>query len=411
MVRPGDVVPVRISAQSGAGAAGPQQGQSGPAWGQSGNWRRAWQRGCYNRGPASAPGGGSCGSSLSPPPTPLSLFPSPAVSPTASPWPAPPAAGEVGSGGLFPELTPGWLARLCADPLPWLLERRNPAVRYWALVDLLDRPPDAPEVVLARAAIAGWAPVRRLLAAQRPGGYWGDDPDRPYGARRTSAVLTVLADLGVEPDERVRAGCEYFLAAGLHASGGFRERRDGGAACNCLVGGMARTLILLGYGGDPRLRRVLAHLALRAVSAHGLRCPTNRGFPCMGGVVKLLRAFAALPPASRPEEVRVAARRLAETLITYRFDFAGRDRRWLNLGPGNLPMAGSDLLEMALALAQLGYGRGPRVASWIDRLLAMQDAHGRWARAAGSTLFPDGARTRPSKWVTLNVCRLLKATQ
>jgi hypothetical protein len=45
-----------------------------------------------------------------------------------------------------------WLFLLKADPIPYLLAAPEPAVRWWTLRDLLDRPPDDPEVVLARLA-------------------------------------------------------------------------------------------------------------------------------------------------------------------------------------------------------------------------------------------------------------------
>jgi hypothetical protein len=37
------------------------------------------------------------------------------------------------------------------DPLPWLLERGDPAIRHLALRELLDEPADAPSVRRARA--------------------------------------------------------------------------------------------------------------------------------------------------------------------------------------------------------------------------------------------------------------------
>ena len=42
-----------------------------------------------------------------------------------------------------------WLAKLNADPLPWLLEPdpANPGVRYFTLRDLLDRHPGFPKAV------------------------------------------------------------------------------------------------------------------------------------------------------------------------------------------------------------------------------------------------------------------------
>ena len=45
-----------------------------------------------------------------------------------------------------------WLSLLKADPLSYLLAAPTPAVRWWTLRDLLDRPAGDPEVVVARLA-------------------------------------------------------------------------------------------------------------------------------------------------------------------------------------------------------------------------------------------------------------------
>ena len=39
-----------------------------------------------------------------------------------------------------------WQGLLQADPIPWLLELENPAVRHWAPIDLLNMVGDAPDV-------------------------------------------------------------------------------------------------------------------------------------------------------------------------------------------------------------------------------------------------------------------------
>lgn len=62
---------------------------------------------------------------------------------------------------------------LKADPTQWLLEpdgsteltEASPSVRYFTLIDILDRRADDPEVCAARAAIPAHPPVAELLAA------------------------------------------------------------------------------------------------------------------------------------------------------------------------------------------------------------------------------------------------------
>ena len=99
-----------------------------------------------------------------------------------------------------------WRKHLNGDPLPWLLDPENPSVRYWTLVDILDRPANDPEVQEARAAIAQQPLVKELFALQHPEGYWGEDETKPYTAQGAVTALTLLYMLGVIPDQRTAAG-------------------------------------------------------------------------------------------------------------------------------------------------------------------------------------------------------------
>ena len=60
----------------------------------------------------------------------------------------------------------GLPAALRADPLDWLLEAKDPAVRHLALRQLLDRPDDDPDVVESRHAAMAADPIASILAAQ-----------------------------------------------------------------------------------------------------------------------------------------------------------------------------------------------------------------------------------------------------
>jgi hypothetical protein len=123
-----------------------------------------------------------------------------------------------------------WKRNLKADPTDWLLEPENPSVRYWMLVDLLDRPADDAEVQEMSVAISRQPLVQELLAKQRPGGHWGDDETKPMTAAGTLGVLGLLYMLGAEPDERTAAGCDSFLRFCQNECGGFsmvKTRRSG----------------------------------------------------------------------------------------------------------------------------------------------------------------------------------------
>jgi hypothetical protein len=57
------------------------------------------------------------------------------------------------------------MQNLNGDPLPWLLDPENPSVRYWTLVNLLDRPANDPAVQEASAAIVLFPSHKRANTA------------------------------------------------------------------------------------------------------------------------------------------------------------------------------------------------------------------------------------------------------
>jgi hypothetical protein len=304
-----------------------------------------------------------------------------------------------------------WHGALRGDPIPWLLEPDNPSVRYWTLRDLLGRPEDDAEVQAARAAVVQSDVVQRLLAAQHPDGYWGDDPRRPYGAARTTAYLVVLSELGVPVNDRLHRGCEYFLEASQQPDGGLSEVTGSSSReWYCFTGYMIKTLVCFGCDRDPRVAAAWDYLYRRMAQGEGkgLNCSnSNDKGPCPWGFVKVLDAVAAVSPDHRTAEQYELAARLAELLLAHDWDFGGQEKRWLSFGwPYQCQ---SDLLDMADVLARLGHGTDERFGVWVDLILAQQDEQGRWARRAGIKLIDAGQKNRANKWITFKALRMLKA--
>ncbi|MDO8671026.1 MAG: nitrogen fixation protein NifH, partial [Dehalococcoidia bacterium] len=92
-----------------------------------------------------------------------------------------------------------WIERLNGDPVPWLLEDDNPAVKHLALRWLLDRPADDAEVVQARAATMEIGPIVAILRAQHPDRYWVK-PGPGYATKYNGTVWQVifLDQMGVD---------------------------------------------------------------------------------------------------------------------------------------------------------------------------------------------------------------------
>jgi hypothetical protein len=295
-----------------------------------------------------------------------------------------------------------WRSLLEADPTDWLLEPDNPSVRYWTLVDLLDRPAEAQE---ARATIAQQPLVQELFAKQHPGGHWGDDETKPMTADGTLGVLGLLYMLGVEPDERTTAGCDSFLCFCQNECGGFsmvKTRRSG--IFPCTTGVHLPMLLYFGLGDDPRVRRAFAFVIEDMACDDALDCGRYQHRDCLWGAIAALDGLAALPEDMRSPQSEAVVRKLADALLDAEYDFEGEHKRWLTFG---VPRAW-DLLSTLRVLAAHDYGQDPRFWPLLDLVLARQDEQGRWLCGSVSRTWPMEKRNRPSKWVTLDVLRLLR---
>jgi hypothetical protein len=323
-----------------------------------------------------------------------------------------------------------WRAKLNADPLPWLLEPDNPSVRYFALRDLLDRPDTDAELRAARTAIMDSEPVRAILAARHPDGYWVK-PGPGYSPKYTSTVwqIMILADLGADgADERIRQSCEYLLAHVQASSGGLSLTGAPSGVLHCLNGNLTCALLTLGLPWqDDRIRQALDWEA-RAIlgedvtfyasgtSGPGFECVANAKLPCAWGAVKALKAFALLPSRALTSRIRRAVDAGVEFMFSRdlaRADYPYYERissDWFKFG---YPLSyTTDILEALEVLAGLGHARDPRLANAIEFTLSKQDAQGRWKleHTLNGKMWADiEQKARPSKWVTLRALRVLKA--
>ncbi|MCI0476471.1 MAG: hypothetical protein L0Y55_09510, partial [Anaerolineales bacterium] len=80
---------------------------------------------------------------------------------------------------------------MATKTIDWLLEKDNPSVRYFALRNLLDRAEDDREVLAARREIMRSEPVQKILAAQKPEGYWRK-PGSGYAGKYQATTWQIL---------------------------------------------------------------------------------------------------------------------------------------------------------------------------------------------------------------------------
>lgn len=297
------------------------------------------------------------------------------------------------------------MQNLNGDPLPWLLDPENPSVRYWTLVNILDRPANDPEVRESRAAIPKQPLVKELFALQHPEGHWGDDETKPYTAQGAVAALALLYMLGVPPDKRTAAGCNSFLKFCQYESGGFsmtKKLRSG--IFPCTTGEHLPFLVHFGLSDDPRVRAAFAFLIEDMSTDDALDCGRYGHQDCLWGAIATLKGLAVLPADMRSAPFKKVVKRLANALLDAKYDFKSENKRWLTFG---VPRAW-DLLSALKVLAVHGYARDPRFLSLLKLVLNRQDEHGRWVCGSVSRTWLIEKRNQPSKWITLEALQVLK---
>jgi hypothetical protein len=332
-----------------------------------------------------------------------------------------------------------WKSQLNGDPLPWLLEAADPGVRYLALRDLQDLPPDDPDLLAARELAHTHGPIATVLAGMNPDGYWVK-PGPGYNPKYTSTVwaLILLAQLGAvaDMDDRICLAMNYMLEHGLAQHGQFTANGTLSGMADCLQGNLCWALSELGCD-DPRLTAAYDWMA-RSVTGEGIApmserdapvryyagkcgplfaCGSNDKKSCAWGAAKVMLALAHWPTARRTPLMERAIQQGVDFLFSvdpvtaeWPSGYAAKPSgNWWKFGFPVFYVA--DLLQIVESLVALGYGKDPRLNHTLQFILDKQDSQGRWLLEydyTGKTWDNFGVKKTPNLWVTLRVLKALK---
>jgi len=300
---------------------------------------------------------------------------------------------------------------LRGDPMPWLLERRDPAVRANALRSLLDRSPRDPELREAQARAMSAPPISTILKKQSADGRWtGESMYTPkYVSSHWQNLL--LVEYGVDAsDPRVRRGARKILEDLSTKPNAMGWVLDADHGMSCFTGNVVRYVSLAGFGADPRLEPLVERL-VRDSKKFDAACVINDEHPCAWGYARLIWGLAALPESARTREVERTLRRGVEFLFSYKVERGaypapyGQSHLWRQL---SFPLFyQADILFVLRAIDAAGAIDDPRAQIAIAWLLSRQDSHGRWA---GRSPYVDRTATKvnASKWATLHALTVLK---
>ena len=312
--------------------------------------------------------------------------------------------------------------------LDWLLEEDQPAVRYRALVDLLDRGTDDAEVKAARSEIArvGWAADQ--LRQQGPKGFWERREPKnvseyvdflyfpPYLSTNWRALL--LAELGLDSAHpQIRKIADLMFEYKLRTSSPFNFYHEE----VCISANCARMMTRFGYGDDRRVRKLYDWLIEDQREDGGWNC--SAGTPGTLDAWEALAAFATVPPPSRTAPMIRAIERGAEFYLErHLFEEGKKYGPWFRFHYPNHYLY--DVLVGLDVLTQLGYGGDRRLGRALDILRHKRRSDGRWLLdrqhpdiGPGLKVYSDMKKVRPlviepagkpSKMITLRALTVLK---
>lgn len=312
---------------------------------------------------------------------------------------------------------------------PWLLTEDGSGSTYLALKNLVGLPDTDSQLAAAKTIAYTTGHIGHILAHMNPEGYWRN-PQGGYSPKYYSTVwaLILLSQLGASAtdDVRITTACRYYLDHALSPDGSISHNGTRSGTFDCLQGNMCTALTDLGYQ-DERLDQTFEWMAkseigeidkyYAAKSGPGFACGANGKQPCAWGAVKVMLALSKIPENQRSRAMNQAIQCGIDFLLSIEpltalyptVNHAKPNGSWWKFGFPTFYC--TDLLQLAEALVNLGYGHDPRLQKTIDYILSKQDDQGKWNLEhdyAGKTWGNFGEKKQPNKWVTYRALKVLK---
>jgi len=304
------------------------------------------------------------------------------------------------------------------DVIDWLLES-DPAIRWQALADLTDAPPDEVTAVRARVEREGWG--ARLLALQGTDGLWdggalfppsyrGGEPGQPWTT--TMHTLQTLELLGLDPASGSARRAVALVAEHArweHAG----QRYFDGEVEPCINGRTVGTGVYFGVDVSPIVARILDE----RLADGGWNCEAENGSvrSSFDTTIDVLAGLLAYERATGGSEAVREARRGGEEYLLERGLFRRRSTGEV-VQPGYLDFAFPyywhyDVLRALDYFRRTGAQPDPRMAEAVEVVRGKRQPDGRWPLDRvhpGRVHFAlDDGVGEPSRWNTLRSLRVL----
>lgn len=309
--------------------------------------------------------------------------------------------------------------------IQWLLEEKEPSIRYRTLVELLDKPFNDTEVVSTKEGVLRSKNVTRLFSRLDENGLFPHKADY-YGNFTTFNYLYALSELGLNSyDEHIKHIVDWILTPGSDKHEHFMQKEfqnenayllDPSNIGSCRQVHFLYTLVKLGFLEDDRVQALINAFVNKSRFDGGYLCkwkksnyPMQTPKSCYKATVPALLVYSALPQGYRENKEY-------KNLIEY---FKGRNLIYSKIEPDrviadtslSLYSGGlSHILILAYAMSKLGFGNIPEMSPVWDILENKKDDTGRYILERAETkkaINMDGVG-KPNKWITLYVLLALK---
>jgi len=316
------------------------------------------------------------------------------------------------------------------DEIAWLLTG-YPWVQYHTRIDLLNEPPDDPQVGLARQEMVNHPQVQALIRGLQN---WGSEPLKSHkSAGHPIHQLTFLADLGLKANDPGMAQvCDVIMAhrsdegplqtllqTAVHFGG---DGQNHWAWMLCDAPLLVYCLAKFGLAEEFQVQQAFNYL-LGLVQDNGWRCtvskemgkfrgPGNKNDPCPYATLLMLKALSVMPASAESE----AACRVGAEALLQLWEQRTQRRPYLfamgaDFGKIKAPFIWYDLLHVLEVLSTFEWLHDDvRMIEMADCLRSKADAQGLFTpesvwKAWGEWDF--GQKKTPSQWLTLLAQRIL----
>jgi hypothetical protein len=230
----------------------------------------------------------------------------------------------------------------------WLLEEDNPSVRYFTLLNLLEKSNSSPEIGETKRLIMQKEPVTKILSKQNQDGSFLTskmaaksptiDPKNGYQPKYRGTIWQAifLAQLGADMnDKRIKKLGEYILKTNYYPEikvFGLRFLRNKKeiSTIPCYVGNMVWALSKLGFYKDQRVQDSIKWLLkyqrfddgdFKTPDEWPYRGKADRCFSkhsCYSGCTQALKAMTVIPEKDRTPEIKSFIQKAVKYILLHK---------------------------------------------------------------------------------------------